>query len=330
MLTNWFLQLAFLAAAGAPKLVAAGAGLFSLFKSRHLYLHTRIDTDNTYLLVDPSAIYDNAVQQPLNPPGAVANSSSPTIEGELLLDECDTSITACATTADIKVIRTHKSTLYVTNLHVIESITVLSLLNLYDLIFYSDTSSDARPIHPDCNPGHSLNDDDKHRRYITLNESSVSAVLTNHQGQCRETRVYEETTPLIVTVDVNTTTVREFVPIIPTTVLTTSWVKHKQTSQCIIRKTSTGLASGFGSSSAAPVPSASSSQHPAPPAGSSGPKYNSGQPAPSAPPAHPSSSHGSGRPSSAPPSSSQQAPVGSGSASGASSSTSSSTSKRTP
>ena len=194
-----------------------------------------------------------------NVSGAVANATSSTVEGELLLDECDTSITVCATTADIKIIRTHKSTSYVTNLHVVESITVLSLLNLNELVLYSHTSSEPSRIHPDCNPGCSLDDDHQRRRYTALDKSSVSAVLINHPGQCRETIIYEETTSLIVTVDVNTTTIREFVPIVNTTVLTTSWVKHKQNSLCIIRKTSTGLVSGPGSGTATPAPSVPSS-----------------------------------------------------------------------
>lgn len=94
---------------------------------------------------------------------------------------------------------------------------------------------------------------------------SNSAILTTQQGQCRDTTIYEETTPLIVTVDVNTTTVKEFVFIVPTTVTTVSIVEYKQTAQCIIKRTSTGLASspisepspdqpGNGSGSAQPTP----------------------------------------------------------------------------
>ncbi|KAJ4044309.1 hypothetical protein NW763_011181 [Fusarium oxysporum] len=230
MLSNWFLQLALLALAGLPRLVTADA--------------------------DPSALYGNVVQQPLNPP-AVGGQNASDAEGELLLDECDASITACGTTADVKIIRTHKETSYVTHIHVFEDITTLP------------TST------------------------RTVTEVVVSTKTTSIEGQCRDTTVYEETTPLIVIVDVNTTTTREFVPIVPKTVTTVSWVEHKKISQCIIKRTSTSLASsdpsGSDSGSAQPVSSAQSSQHSIPSVSPSGVDSNSGQPTASADPVQQSS-----------------------------------------
>ncbi|KAJ4065366.1 hypothetical protein NW756_004641 [Fusarium oxysporum] len=212
MLSNWFLQLALLALAGLPRLVTADA--------------------------DPSALYGNVVQQPLNPP-AVGGQNASDAEGELLLDECDASITACGTTADVKIIRTHKETSYVTHIHVFEDITTLP------------TST------------------------RTVTEVVVSTKTTS------------------IEVDVNTTTTREFVPIVPKTVTTVSWVEHKKISQCIIKRTSTSLASsdpsGSDSGSAQPVSSAQSSQHSIPSVSPSGVDSNSGQPTASADPVQQSS-----------------------------------------
>ncbi|KAF4955698.1 hypothetical protein FGADI_4391 [Fusarium gaditjirri] len=220
MLTNRLLQLVLLAVASLPRLVAAGA--------------------------DPAAAYGSVVQQqPLSPSSMVANASS-TVEGELLLEECDPTISICGTTADVKIIRTHNSTSYVT----------------------------------------------KTKKHI------VTTV-----GQCRDTTVYVEPTPLTVTVRVNTTITQEFVPIVNITSITTSWVSHNKISQCIIKRTSTGLAHGPGHGSALP-PHSDPSQQPPPAAGSEG-NYNSGQPAPSIPPAGASSAQGSENQSSAPSSSSQ-------------------------
>ncbi|KAF5673946.1 hypothetical protein FDENT_10161 [Fusarium denticulatum] len=120
----------------------------------------------------------------------------------------------------------------------------------------------------------------------------VSTNTTNVEGQCRDTTVYIETTPLIVTVDVNTTTTREVIPITNITSVTTSWVPHKKISQCIIKRTSIGLAPGSGYASASPPPSAPSQQPP--PATGSADSYNSVQPAPSIPAAGASSAQGSG------------------------------------
>ncbi|KAF4438072.1 hypothetical protein FACUT_5235 [Fusarium acutatum] len=230
MLNNWLLKLDLLAMASLLRLVTAGA--------------------------DQVAAYGSVVQQqPLNPPSAVANDSL-TIEGEELLDECDPTISICGTTADVKVIRTHKSTSYVTkvNEHVVITTLPTSTRTVFEVI--------------------------------------VSTNTTSIEGQCRDTIVYEEIIPTTVVVEINTTTTREFVPIVPTTVTTVSWVEHKKISQCIIKRTSTGLAPGPGYGSAASPPSPPS-QHPPPPA-SSGGNYNSGQPAPSIPPAGGSSGQGGG------------------------------------
>ncbi|CCT66503.1 uncharacterized protein FFB20_09903 [Fusarium fujikuroi] len=226
---------------------------------------------------DPAAAYGTVAPPSLDLPDAVSNASS-TIESEALLEECDPSITVCGTTANVKVVRTHNSTIFVTRHHVHEEITELP------------TST------------------------RTVVEVIVSTNTTNIEGQCRDTTVYVEPTPLIVTVDVNTTTTREVVPIVNITSVTTSWVEHKKISQCIIKRTSTGLAPGPSYSSAPPPPSAPSQQ--SPPAAGSGGNYNSGQPAPSVPSAGASSAQGSGSQSSAPSSSSQSSSSTSESVSG--------------
>ncbi|EWG44672.1 hypothetical protein FVEG_05676 [Fusarium verticillioides 7600] len=241
MLCSWFPQLALLTVAILPRLVATGS--------------------------DPAAAYGTVIPPSLDLPDAVSNASS-TIESEALLEECDPTITVCGTTANVKVVRTHNVTSYVTNYHVHEVITELptSTRTVFSVI--------------------------------------VSTNTTNVEGQCRDTTVYIEPTPLIVTVDVNTTTTREVVPITNTTSVTTSWVEHKKISQCIIKRTSTGLAPGPGSGPASPPPSAPS-QQPLPATGSAG-NQNSGQPAPSIPAVGGASGQGSGIQSSAPSSSSEQ------------------------
>ncbi|KAF5577660.1 hypothetical protein FPCIR_11986 [Fusarium pseudocircinatum] len=230
MLTSWILKLATLAVTILPRLAAAGT--------------------------DPAAAYGTFAQPSLDLPDAVSNASS-TVESEALLEECDPTITVCGTTANVKVVRTHNVTSYVTNYHVHEEITELP------------TST---------------------RTVVSV---IVSTNTTNVEGQCRDTTVYIEPTPLIVTVDVNTTTTREVVPITNITSITTSWVPHKKISQCIIKRTSIGLAPGPGYGSASPPPSAPS-QQPPPATGSAG-NYDYGQPAPSIPPARASSVQGSGR-----------------------------------
>ncbi|KAF5565604.1 hypothetical protein FPHYL_4158 [Fusarium phyllophilum] len=100
MLTNWFLQLAVLTVTILPRLADAGS--------------------------DPAPAYGTVAQPSLDLPDAVSNASS-TIESEALLEECDPTITVCGTTANVKVVRTHNSTSYVTNYHVHEEITVCKL-----------------------------------------------------------------------------------------------------------------------------------------------------------------------------------------------------------
>ncbi|KAL3593346.1 hypothetical protein FPOAC2_07642 [Fusarium poae] len=208
MISHTLLHLLLLPIAGLPRLAAAGA--------------------------DPSAYPGDAGQQLPNLAIVLMNGSSSTEEGEQLMEECDASITACATTADVKIIRTHASTKYVTNLHVFESV--------------STVSTSTR----------------------TFTQVKVSTKTTSVEGQCRDTTIYEEPTPLTVTVDVNTTTVKEFVHIVPTTITTVSIVEHKQTAQCIIKRTSMGLVSsalpgspsdraGNASGSVQPAPGISSS-----------------------------------------------------------------------
>ncbi|KAG5803073.1 hypothetical protein H9Q74_012730 [Fusarium xylarioides] len=205
--------------------------------------------------------------------GIVANESS-TIERELLLEECDPTISICGTTADIKVIRTHKSTKTITTTHTHETIIVRSPPNVSGpytvLIQTQELPTSTR----------------------TVVEVIVSTSTTRVEGQCRDTIIYEEIIPTTVVVEINTTTTREFVPIVPVTVTTVSWVEHKKISQCIIKRTSTSLAPGPGYGSASPPPGAPSQQPP--PAAGSGGNYNSGQPAPSIPPVGASSGQGSG------------------------------------
>ncbi|KAF5530338.1 hypothetical protein FMEXI_13626 [Fusarium mexicanum] len=259
MLTNWFLQLAILTAATLPRLATAGS--------------------------DVAAPYGSAAIPTTNLPVAVSNASS-TIEHELLLEECDPTISVCRTTADIKVIRTHKSTSTSTTTRTHVTTIVRSPLSTFDSYIVL-TQTQELPT-----------------SYRTIVEVIVSTTIIDVEGQCRDTIIYEELDPTTVTVEVNTTTTREFVPIVPTTVKTTSWVPHTKISQCIVKRTSTGLAPGPGSSSAPPAPRAPPKK--APPAGGSHGNYNSGQPAPSIPPAGASSDQGSGRQSSAPFTSSEE------------------------
>ncbi|KAF5581851.1 hypothetical protein FPANT_8770 [Fusarium pseudoanthophilum] len=228
MLCSWFPQLAILTAATLPRLAIAGSA--------------------------QAAPYGGTASPSPDLPVAVSNSSS-TIEHELLLEECDPTISICRTTADIKVIRTHKST---------------------------ETTTTTKTYETELPTS-----------YRTVVEVIVETTIIDVEGQCRDTIIYEEIEPTTVIVEVNTTTTREIVPIVPTTIKTTSLVPHTKISQCIVKRTSTGLAPGPGRSSAPPAPSAPSQQ--APPAVGSPGNYDSGQPAPSIPPAGASSDQSSGR-----------------------------------
>ncbi|KAJ3469667.1 hypothetical protein MRS44_003732 [Fusarium solani] len=217
---------------------------------------------------DPSPVYGNIGQQALYQQPAVANTTE---EIEQLMEECDESITACAATAKNKVISTYTSTIYTTNIHVHEEVTTIS------------TST------------------------RTYTEVEVSTETTTTEGQCRETEFVQAPIPQIVTVDVNTTTTREYVHITSTTTKVLSVVKYKQTAQCIVRKKSTGLAPfppsaptanppGYGSNPSQPHSNEPTSRQVPPASSPSGFASDSSQPARSEPPSHPSSGRGGGRP----------------------------------
>ncbi|KAL6366301.1 hypothetical protein LRP88_00049 [Fusarium phalaenopsidis] len=217
---------------------------------------------------DPSPVYGNIGQQALYQQPAVANTTD---EIEQLMEECDESITACAATAKNKVISTYTSTIYTTNIHVHEEVTTIS------------TST------------------------RTYTEVEVSTETTTIEGQCRETEFVQAPIPQIVTVDVNTTTTREYVHITSTTTKVLSVVKYKQTAQCIVRKKSTGLAPfppsaptanppGYGSNPSQPHSNEPTSRQVPPASSPSGFASDSSQPARSEPPSHPSSGRGGGRP----------------------------------
>lgn len=87
-----------------------------------------ITTNNKCRFLDPAAAYGTVVPPSLDLPDAVSNASS-TIESEALLEECDPTITVCGTTANVKVVRTHNVTSYVTKYHVHEEITVCKQLS---------------------------------------------------------------------------------------------------------------------------------------------------------------------------------------------------------
>ncbi|KAF5234785.1 hypothetical protein FANTH_11974 [Fusarium anthophilum] len=248
MLTSRFLKLAILTATTLPRLATASS--------------------------DVASPYGSVPKPTPQLPVAVSNASS-TIERELLLEECDPTISVCRTTADIKVIRTHKSTKTSTITKTHQTIIVRAIQSAFDsyivLMKAQELPTSTR----------------------TVVEVIVSTTIIDVEGQCRDTIIYEEISPTTVTVEVNTTTTREFVPIVPITVKTTSWVPHTKISQCIVKRTSIGLAPGPGSSSAPPAPRAPPKK--APPAAGSPGNHNSGQPAPSIPPAGASSDQGSGR-----------------------------------
>nr|RBQ89547.1 hypothetical protein FVER53263_05676 [Fusarium verticillioides] len=71
---------------------------------------------------------------------------------------------------------------------------------------------------------------------------SYKSYNLNLGGLCRDTSTIYEAEPLIVTVDVNITTTREFVPIVNSTLVVISEVTAAALQQCFIKQTSLALA----------------------------------------------------------------------------------------
>lgn len=84
-------------------------------------------------------------------------------------------------------------------------------------------------------------------------------------GLCRDTSTIYEAEPLIVTVDVNITTTREFVPIVNSTLVVISEVTAAALQQCFIKQTSLALATASTTTTETAAPSAAAAS-----AGSSG------------------------------------------------------------
>ncbi|KAF4470616.1 hypothetical protein FALBO_2482 [Fusarium albosuccineum] len=111
---------------------------------------------------------------------------------------CHPSISVCGSLANVMVIHSHNSTTYVTRNHTQTKISVLS------------------------------------PHYNTVTEVSVTTINTRTEGLCRNTSIIYEPEPLTVTVDVNVTTTREFVPIKNITTTIVSTVTAKALEQCIV------------------------------------------------------------------------------------------------
>ncbi|KAF5006733.1 hypothetical protein FDECE_6910 [Fusarium decemcellulare] len=131
---------------------------------------------------------------------------------------CHPSISVCGSSANVMVIHSHNSTTYVTRNHTQTKISILIL--------------NKQVLSP---------------HYNTVTEVSVTTINTQTEGLCRNTSIIYEPEPLTVTVDVNVTTTREFVPIKNITTTIVSTVTAKALEQCIV---DTEL---FSSSSSQPV-----------------------------------------------------------------------------
>ncbi|RKL43242.1 hypothetical protein BFJ72_g4655 [Fusarium proliferatum] len=75
-------------------------------------------------------------------------------------------------------------------------------------------------------------------------------------GLCRDTSTIYEAEPLIVTVDVNITTTREFVPTVNSTLVVVSEVTAAALQQCFIKQTSLALATASTTTTETVAPSA--------------------------------------------------------------------------
>ncbi|KAG4260817.1 hypothetical protein FPRO03_02640 [Fusarium proliferatum] len=93
-----------------------------------------------------------------------------------------------------------------------------------------------------------------HTRVIT--SISVVTVRNQTEGLCRDTSTIYEAEPLIVTVDVNITTTREFVPIVNSTLVVVSEVTAAALQQCFIKQTSLALATASTTTTETVAPSA--------------------------------------------------------------------------
>ncbi|KAG7419243.1 hypothetical protein ACKAV7_005238 [Fusarium commune] len=98
-----------------------------------------------------------------------------------------------------------------------------------------------------------------HTRVIT--SISVVTVKNQTEGLCRDTSTIYEAEPLIVTVDVNITTTREFVPIVNSTLVVISEVTAAALQQCFIKQSSLASATASATTAtAAPSVAAASAE----------------------------------------------------------------------
>ncbi|CAM1505809.1 Fc.00g114460.m01.CDS01 [Cosmosporella sp. VM-42] len=139
--------------------------------------------------------YMAGVQQPPVPPNF---PQMDVIEG-VLMDDCGDNISVCGKTADIRIVYEHAVTSYETNYKIFETVTTLP----------AET--------------------------VVVTKVEFITTTTTTEGQCRSTTTIVNEKPLIITVDVNVTSTREFVPVTTSTTVSTSTVSEKAIEQCIIK-----------------------------------------------------------------------------------------------
>ncbi|KAM0073020.1 hypothetical protein ACKRZS_013881 [Fusarium odoratissimum] len=157
--------------------------------------------------------------------GAIPAVPTPdTIEGDWRVD-CPPDISVCGKTTNVEVVHHHNETIYTTQNH---------------------TKTTTKTMSP-------------HTRVIT--SISVVTVKNQTEGLCRDTSTIYEAEPLTVTVDVNITTTREFVPIVNSTLVVISEVTAAALQQCFIKQTSLASAAASATSAtAAPSVAAASAE----------------------------------------------------------------------
>jgi len=150
------------------------------------------------------------LSKPTNAADVAANAQQPIADGQIrvegmqpmpgvLVGDCDASITACGTTAEMKIIRVPGKTVYVTSNNTFEDLKTLP------------TVTSTTTIH----------------EYTT--------VTTSTEGACQNTTYITDTNrEVTVTVQLNITTTRDFVPVVFTGKTETITVNEKATEQCIV------------------------------------------------------------------------------------------------
>ncbi|EXA48880.1 hypothetical protein FOVG_02219 [Fusarium oxysporum f. sp. pisi HDV247] len=94
-----------------------------------------------------------------------------------------------------------------------------------------------------------------------ITSTSVVTVKNQTEGLCHDISTIYEAEPLIVTVDVNITTTREFVPIVNSTLAVINEVTAADLQQCFIKQTSLASATASATTAtAAPSVAAASAE----------------------------------------------------------------------